>query len=623
MKLNFQGEINEYKAGLSEICPMLGITLCSEGMPVKVSKGKDIAVWAQAGKGRIRCFGKSAFFRAIGLFCENLAEKNTFELHETPVFRNLAASFDMSRNGVLTVKTMKNILCKMALMGYTQAMMYTEDTYPVAGQPFFGYLRGRYSEAELKELDQYAYDLGIELVPCIQTLGHMERFLHWNSSSEYRDTADVLLAGNEKTYQLIEKMFASARACYKTDKIHVGMDEAMNLGLGGYLRDNGYEDGFSIMRRHIDRVCKIAAKYGFHPMMWSDMYFRCASKTHDYYEEDISIPEQVICAAPADMDLVYWDYYHSDPTFYNHYIKLHQQFSCNLWFAGGMWTWLGPAIDYDVFYKTSLPALESCKKNGVRDIMITTWGDDGAETNVSAMELGLQVYAEYCYEGTYDKEKTAERFRFCTGGNAFALERIAAFNKTERLDAESDLPNAAKFLLYQDPLLGLYDLDIENLGFAAQYEKLEQEFNGYAKTEPEYRNLYRFYAALAGVLKEKAELGIRLYRAYENKDMQTLAELSQQALRAADACLPLKNAWKEMWFATNKANGFEVLDARIGAVQARLCSCAQRVKEYCEGEISQIEELEEERLYILRKQNTDILNGVYFWRDIVSASKAY
>ncbi|MEG0486256.1 MAG: beta-N-acetylhexosaminidase, partial [Oscillospiraceae bacterium] len=85
-------------------------------------------------------------------------------------------------------------------------MLYTEDTYKVDKYPFFGYMRGRYTHSELKLLDDYAYALGIELVPCIQTLGHLERFLHWQSSAEYRDTNDVLLAGDDKTYALIDAM---------------------------------------------------------------------------------------------------------------------------------------------------------------------------------------------------------------------------------------------------------------------------------------------------------------------------------------------------------------------------------------------------------------------------------
>ena len=66
----------------------------------------------------------------------------------------------------------------MALMGMNLGMMYTEDTYEVPGQPYFGYQRGRYTYEELHALDDYADMLGIELCPCVQTLGHLNRALH-------------------------------------------------------------------------------------------------------------------------------------------------------------------------------------------------------------------------------------------------------------------------------------------------------------------------------------------------------------------------------------------------------------------------------------------------------------
>ena len=70
------------------------------------------------------------------------------------------------------------------------------------------------------------------------------------------------------------------------------------------------------------------------------MYFRCASRTNDYYEENLVIPSSVIDSAPEEMELVYWDYYHAEQSFYDHYIRLHQQFHAPLCFAGGMWTCL-------------------------------------------------------------------------------------------------------------------------------------------------------------------------------------------------------------------------------------------------------------------------------------------
>ncbi len=40
---------------------------------------------------------------------------------------------------------------------------------------------------ELRRLDDYADLLGIELMPCIQTLGHLGQVLHWPAMRKYAD----------------------------------------------------------------------------------------------------------------------------------------------------------------------------------------------------------------------------------------------------------------------------------------------------------------------------------------------------------------------------------------------------------------------------------------------------
>ena len=71
-------------------------------------------------------------------------------IEETANFETLGTMIDCSRNGVLLVKTVKFLLKKLSLMGYNMLQLYTEDTYKIEGEPFFGYLRGGYSEKALK-----------------------------------------------------------------------------------------------------------------------------------------------------------------------------------------------------------------------------------------------------------------------------------------------------------------------------------------------------------------------------------------------------------------------------------------------------------------------------------------
>ena len=84
--------------------------------------------------------------------------------------KRLGALIDCSRNCVYTVDALKKFIDILADIGYDYLQLYTEDTFDI-GDPRFGYLRGRYNVAEIKELDGYASARGIELIPFIQTLG--------------------------------------------------------------------------------------------------------------------------------------------------------------------------------------------------------------------------------------------------------------------------------------------------------------------------------------------------------------------------------------------------------------------------------------------------------------------
>ncbi len=191
---------------------------------------------------------------------------------------------DCSRNAVMNLTALKRFVKVTTALGYDTLMLYTEDTYEVDGEPYFGHQRGRFSKAELKEADAFCRENDVELIPCIQTLAHLNAIFKWQGVyGDINDTADILLADDERTYKLIGEMFATLSQCFTSRKIHIGMDEAHMVGLGKYRDKHGDNDRFDIINRHLHRVCDLADKYGFEPMIWSDMYFRLADSAGDYY----------------------------------------------------------------------------------------------------------------------------------------------------------------------------------------------------------------------------------------------------------------------------------------------------------------------------------------------------
>ena len=83
--------------------------------------------------------------------------------------------------------------------------------------PYFGYLRGKYTVKDLQELDEYGASLGVELVPCIETLDHLGRVLRWDAFNNIQDGPSNINVGEEATYEFIEEMIKTCRKCYKTN----------------------------------------------------------------------------------------------------------------------------------------------------------------------------------------------------------------------------------------------------------------------------------------------------------------------------------------------------------------------------------------------------------------------
>ena len=145
-------------------------------------------------------------------------------------FKYFGVMLDVSRNAVMTPDTFKWYFPLLKKMGYNCVFIYSEDTYFVEGEPYFGYMRGRYSEDDMKKIDEIGAANGIEVIPCVQALAHLNGTLRWGQIPV--DTDDIMLTDNERTYEVIDRMFASLSKNFKSRKIHVGMDEAYMLGRG-------------------------------------------------------------------------------------------------------------------------------------------------------------------------------------------------------------------------------------------------------------------------------------------------------------------------------------------------------------------------------------------------------
>ncbi|QGH33664.1 family 20 glycosylhydrolase [Gracilibacillus salitolerans] len=599
MKLLLNGDLEKIDKGIRLLQEELHFDLTDDGFPIDVVQSSgNLKVSCDGERGFIQFEEKIHFFRALGLWLENYHKQKIFNITEEPQFDMNGIMVDASRNGVLKVGSIQFLLRKMAVMGLNVVMMYTEDTFEVEEYPYFGYMRGRYSFSELKACDDYAHAFGIEMMPCIQSLAHLKEALKWNYASNIRDTEDILLVGEEETYHFIEKTIQSATKPYRSNRIHIGMDEAHQLGLGRYLEKNGYKDRFSIMSEHLKKVYEITERNQLKPMIWSDMFFRLGSKTGNYYDEKAEIPQKVIDQIPKDLQLVYWDYYHTDKDFYKNFLNMHKELGSDPIFAGGIWTWNGIAPNYGKTIKTTHAALQACKDTGVKEVFATMWGDNGAETDPFTGLAGMQLFAEHGYSKDFDEQKWKERFSFCGQAELSDYLELNKFDETPGVSSNNiKESHPAKFLLWQDVLLGLFDKNIEGLPMSGHYQQLAICMQEAKERNSDYPLMFGYYYQLANVLSEKAEIGLELKTAYDAKDQDSLTHLRDQLKSLVKKIDDLRKAHRSLWMDRYKPFGWEVLDIRYGGVISRMHTAIDRINDWLTNKISVIEELEPERLW--------------------------
>ena len=511
--------------------------------------------------------------------------------------KRFGAMLDMSRNAVMKPEKVKEYVKILKDFGYNMVMLYTEDTYEVEGEPYFGYLRGRYSIQELKDIVSYCKELGMEIIPCIQTLAHLAPIFKWNAYKGIHDTDDIMLVGDERTYELIENMFKTLRLIFDCELIHVGMDEAHMLGLGKYLDKHGFEKRFDILYRHLERVKEIATKYGFKPIMWSDMFFRLANHGQ-YYAKPEMVTDKVVNACPEGIDLVYWDYYHDTVEHYVDMMAAHKKFKGETWFAGGAWCWKGFAPDNKASMKSMLPAMKVCADENVENIIMTMWGDDGRECSPYAILPSLYAIRRF-YDGVTDMQIIKSEFAAKTGED---FDAMCYLDEPDSVNSNGKFAyNVSKHMLYSDTFLGFLDTTVKE-GGGKEYSEIAKNLHDFAKPS-KYGYIFESMAALCDVLEIKYELGVKTRKIYKSGDksaLETVLDDYRELVRRLDI---FYKAFKGMWYKENKPHGFDIQDQRLGGLRGRIISCTQRIEDYLNGEIESIPELEEELLDYLDGQN--------------------
>lgn len=540
-------------------------------------------------------YAKNNHIMRAGLIVKANGIDSDYVITENNCFEDLCLMVDCSRNAVRNIETVKKLIRNISMLGYNSLMLYTEDTYEVDGEPMFGYLRGRYTKAELKDLNDYALHLGIELIPCIQTLAHLNQLQRY-AYSHFKcfDCVDILQVDEQRTYELIENMFKTLAECHDSKRIHIGMDEAWLLGRGSYLDKNGYKPPFEVIFSHLNKVCILAEKYGFKPIIWSDMFYRLAEEDEACKDKrgKLHFTKEIIEKVPKNLSLCHWDYHNVKAKQYYEKLNLHTQFNNPIWFAGGTVECnrgFIPHLKYST--KVASAAIRAAKKFKIKSLMETVWGDNGAECSLFAL---LPAITHYSYQALgVNAERMKKEFKALSG---YDYDRYMKLDYAQSFCGKytTDIANPAKYGLYSDLFSGYTDSFIDT-NDKENFKKAKNAISRLRKGQ--YAYVFKSAYALNEVLYLKYDLGVRLRSAYQKGEREKLKSCVDDMAKIVKLLDKFISCLREQWHTENKPNGLEIQEIRLGGLKQRIIGCAETVNKYLKGELDKIPELEE----VLRK----------------------
>jgi hypothetical protein len=177
-----------------------------------------------------------------------------------------------------TFSRLLSLLDDFSVLRYNLILVEWEDSFPWSVAPSFRSPTA-YSEDEVRQFVEKAERLGLELVPLVQTLGHMENFLKGDRYAFLRERPD----GDETINPLapeavpfVQSLILDVlRLMPQVKRFHLGGDEAWAPGYAGgnpavqaFFAQHGPAP---LYLQHMGALLPILEKKQIRPMLWHDM----------------------------------------------------------------------------------------------------------------------------------------------------------------------------------------------------------------------------------------------------------------------------------------------------------------------------------------------------------------
>ena len=281
---------------------------------------------------------------------------------------------DLSRGQVSTMENFKKIIRFLSRHKLNVYSPYMEDMFVFKSHPLIGKGRGALTAADVRELDAYAKQHHVQVIPIFETLGHWENILALPEYARFAEFpgAHTVNVSDEAVYTILDEMISELSVAFSSPYFNIAADESWDVGLGANKARVAASDLANVHAEHYKRLFDTLKKYKKKPMMYGDIILN-----------NPTILEKI----PKNVIIVDWHYgaqeeYSSPATFRNAGFPFVV--------SPAVWNFTGPFPNYI----NTMVNVQNLNRDGFRNgslgLLTSNWNDNGGE---ALRELNYYGYA--------------------------------------------------------------------------------------------------------------------------------------------------------------------------------------------------------------------------------------
>lgn len=181
-------------------------------------------------------------------------------------------------------------------LGINAILLEYEDKFPFEKYPFIR-AEGHFTPDELREFLAAARQSGVQVIPLVQTLSHLEFALAHDELADLREGPDIptqICPSKPEAVSFVKDLLSEVLAYHDEDEIfHIGADETWFLGTCPTCAGRMDGDKTRLWAEHTFEMCRFVMDRGKRPMVWDDVFWDNA---------------EGVTALPRETMLVSWHY---------------------------------------------------------------------------------------------------------------------------------------------------------------------------------------------------------------------------------------------------------------------------------------------------------------------------